>query len=399
MNDVGIVHLRKTKARRIQDGHPWIFSNEVASVDGSPSAGDLVSAHLAGGTFLGRGFDHPHSLIAVRLLTRKPDEEVGAPFFRRRLGQALQVRERLLPGAKMYRMVHGEGDFLPGLVVDRYGEYLVLQAFSAGMDRQRETLGDLLQDLVSPAGIVERSDSPLRELEGLSPRRGMLRGSEPGPVETEENGVCLAVDLLAGQKTGGFLDQRDNRALVRRHAAGTRVLDAFCHDGWFGLQAAAGGASEILAVDINADCLNRAEGNARRNELAGRWQSRRGDAVQVIRRLRAEKRRFDLIILDPPSFARSRKHVPQARKAYRELHREALRVLEPGGLLATSSCSHHIREDTFFETVVQAAREAGRRLQWVAKGMQSPDHPVLVDVPETGYLKFGLFRDAGTEPS
>jgi 23S rRNA (cytosine1962-C5)-methyltransferase len=394
MNEAGIVHLRKTRAARVQHGHPWIFSNEVASVDGDAGPGDLVEVRLAGGEFLGRGFYHPHSLIAVRLLTRDPAEAVDDALFRGRLERALRYRERLLPGASAYRMVHGEGDFLPGLVVDRYADHLVLQVFSAGMDHRRESIVTLLEELVSPVAIVERSDSPLRALEGLPARVGMLRGEEPGPVAIEEDGLKLEVDLLGGQKTGAFLDQRENRRLVRRHAEGARVLDAFCHDGWFGLQAAAGGAAQVLAVDVNADCLDRAQRNAERNGFSSRHEVRRGDGVEVLQRLRKEKRRFDLVILDPPSFTRSRKHVPQARRAYRELHREALRLLDPGGMLATSSCSHHIREDTFFETVIQASHETGRPLQWVARGMQSPDHPVLLDVPETGYLKFGLFRCA-----
>ncbi len=392
MSEAGTVHLRKTRAPRVRQGHPWIFSNEVASLDGDAGPGEVVEVRLAGGGFLGRGFYHPHSLIAVRLLTRDPAEAVDDAFFRLRLERALRYRERLLPKVSAYRMVHGEGDFLPGLVVDRYADHLVLQAFSAGMDHRRESLAALLEELVSPVAIVERSDSPLRALEGLPPRVGMLRGEEPGPVPIEEDGVKLEVDLLAGQKTGAFLDQRENRRLVRRHAEGARVLDVFCHDGWFGLQAAAGGAAKVLAVDANADCLARAQGNAKRNGFSSRHEVRHGDGVEVLQRLRKERRRFDLVILDPPSFTRNRKHVPQARRAYRELHREALRLLEPGGMLATSCCSHHIREDTFFETVIQASHETGRPLQWVARGMQSPDHPVLLDVPETGYLKFGLFR-------
>jgi 23S rRNA (cytosine1962-C5)-methyltransferase len=401
MSESRTVHLRKTRAPRVRQGHPWIFSNEVASVDGDAGPGEVVEVRLVGGEFLGRGFYHPHSLIAVRLLTRDPAEAVDDAFFRRRLESALRYRERLLPEVSAYRMVHGEGDFLPGLVVDRYADHLVLQAFSAGMDHRRESLAALLEELVSPVAIVERSDSPLRALEGLPSRVGMLRGGEPGPVPIEEDGVKLEVDLLAGQKTGAFLDQRENRRLVRRYAEGARVLDVFCHDGWFGLQAAAGGAAEVLAVDASADCLARAQDNAKRNGFSSRHEVRQGDGVEVLQRLRKERRRFDLVILDPPSFTRSRKHVPQARRAYRELHREALRLLDPGGMLATSCCSHHIREDTFFETVIQASHETGRPLQWVARGMQSPDHPVLLDVPETGYLKFGLFRcsAAGGRPS
>jgi 23S rRNA (cytosine1962-C5)-methyltransferase len=395
MNQAGTVHLRKTRAPRVQHGHPWVFSNEVASVDGHPEAGDVVTVALAGGEFLGRGFYHPNSLIAVRILTRDPEEEVDSELFRRRLSQALAYRRQILPEASSYRLVHGEGDFLPGLVVDCYGPHLVLQAFSAGMDRRRDDLAGLLEELLSARSIAERSDSPLRDLEGLPRRSGMLRGEAPGPVTVDEDGVHMQMDLLGGQKTGAFLDQRENRRLIRRHARDRRVLDVYCHDGGFGLQAAAGGAQSVLAVDVSEDSLGRAMANAETNGFQERLQVRRGDGVAMLRKLHAEQQRFDLVILDPPSFTRSRKHVPQARRAYRELHRAALAVLEAGGMLATASCSHHIREDTFFETVVQASHESGRQLQWVARGMQSPDHPVLLDVPETSYLKFGLFRCAG----
>jgi 23S rRNA (cytosine1962-C5)-methyltransferase len=390
--DTGTVHLRKTRARRVQEGHPWVFSNEIASVDGEPGAGDLVTVLLAGGQFLGRGFYHPHSLIAVRILTRRQSEPADDDLLRTRLQAAVDHRQRLMPGSVVHRLVHGEGDFLPGLVVDRYGDVLVLQAFSAGMERRRETLAAILREKLSPRAIVERGDSPLRKLEGLPMRNGMLHGGEPGPVEVEDEGLRLVVDVLSGQKTGAFLDQRQNRRLVRRHAAGLRVLDLFCHDGWFSLHAAAGEAAEVLGVDIAADCLQRAEANAARNGFSERCSFRRGDGRDLLRTLRSEGRRFDLVVLDPPSFTRTRKQVPVARRAYRDLHRAALGVLEPGGLLATASCSHHIREDTFFEAVHRAAVEAGRTLRWVARGMQSPDHPVLVGVPETGYLKFGLFQ-------
>jgi 23S rRNA (cytosine1962-C5)-methyltransferase len=214
-------------------------------------------------------------------------------------------------------------------------------------------------------------------------------------VEVEEDGIRLRVDLLAGHKTGAFLDQRENRRLVRRFAAGRRALDVYSHDGGFGLQAAAGGAPHVLAVDASADALARATANAAANGLEDRFEVRQGDGLEVLRQLAAEGARFDLVVLDPPSFTRSRKQVPQAKRAYRDLHRAALEVLGDGGLLATASCSHHIREDTFLETVLRASHESGRPLAWVARGMQSPDHPVLLDVPETGYLKFALLRCTG----
>ena len=390
MSQAGTVRLRKTKARRVQAGHPWIFSNEIATVEGGPQAGEIVSVYLAGGEPLGRGFYHPHSLIAVRLLTRDLGEPVGEALFSRRLTAALDYRSHLYPGSSVYRLVHGEGDFLPGLVVDRYGDCLVLQFYSAGMDRLRDCLVAALVELLEPRAIVERSDSPLRELEGLEPRSGVLHGEEPGPLEVEEEGVRLGVDVMAGQKTGAFLDQRENRLSVRRVARGARVVDAFCHEGWFALQAAAGGASEVLGLDVSPASLARAKDNAARNDLGSRVRFEAVDAMDRLRSLPASG--SDLVVLDPPSFARTRKHVPQARRAYRKLHRAALRLIREGGFLATSCCSHHVREDTFFDTVARAAQDSDRRLRWIARGAQPPDHPVLVGVPETAYLKFGLFQ-------
>jgi 23S rRNA (cytosine1962-C5)-methyltransferase len=392
LSESGTVTLRKTEARRLVDGHPWVFSNEVAAVEGAPAAGDLVTVLRTGGKFLGRGFYHPHSLIAVRLLSLDPGERVDGALFYRRLTAAREYRERIYPRASACRVVHGEGDFLPGLVVDRYADCLVLQTFSAGMDRLRDELAGMLQDLFAARAVVERDESPLRDLEELPRRTGVLRGAVDGPVEVDEAGVRMQVDLLAGQKTGGFLDQRDNRAVVRRLAGGARALDVYCGDGAFSLQAAAGGAVEVLGIDASASAIERARANAARNRLDDRCAFREAGALPALRAMRAERQAYDLVILDPPSFTRARKQVPQARRAYGELHREAMRLLRRGGLLATASCSHHIQEDTFLQIVTRSAREMGRRLRWVHRGDQAPDHPVLPEVPETRYLKFGLFQ-------
>jgi 23S rRNA (cytosine1962-C5)-methyltransferase len=392
MTDAGIVTLRKTEARRVALGHPWVFSNEIATVQGAPSAGDPVVVLRSGGRFLGRGYYHPHSLIAVRLLTLDADEPLDDALLSRRLAAAIAMRETLYPGASACRLVHGEGDFLPGLVVDRFADCLAVQTFSAGMDRRLQSIVDRLVELLSPRAVVERNESPLRDLEELPRRSGLLRGELSAPVEIEEAGVRFAVDLLGGQKTGGFLDQRENRALVRRFARGARVLDAYCHDGGFALQALAGGAVEALGIDASGDAIARARENAALNGFAERCEFRQADVVQTLSAMRPERNGFDLVILDPPSFTRSKKQVPQAKMGYLHLHREALRLVKRGGLLATASCSHHIREDTFIDVVVRASHEMNRRLRWVARGSQSPDHPILPEVAETQYLKFALFQ-------
>ena len=392
LTESGVVTLSKTEARRLRDGHPWVFGNEVASVEGAPGAGDLVTVLRAGGKFLGRGFYHPHSLIRVRLLTLEANEAVDEALFSRRLTTARDYRERLYPGASAVRLVHGEADFLPGLVVDRYADCLSLQTFSAGMDRHREAIAALLAELTGSTAVVERNESHLRDLEELPRRTGMLLGTLDGPLEIEDEGLRLQVDVLAGQKTGAFLDQRENRRIVRRHAKGMKVLDVYCNEGWFALHAAAGGAAEVLGIDRSAEAVERATANAARNEMGERCRFLAGDALQTMDSMRGDRLSFDLVILDPPSFTRSRKQVAQARRGYREIHREALRLLKRGGMLATASCSHHIHEAAFLEVVVRTAREMGRRLRWVARGGQAPDHPVLPEVPETQYLKFALFQ-------
>jgi 23S rRNA (cytosine1962-C5)-methyltransferase len=382
------VVLRTKEERRILAGHPWVYSNEIQEVRGAPVAGDVVELLSAGGLSLGVGFYHPHSLIAYRHLA--PDiREIGPAFFARRLADALSLRTLLFPGSDAYRLVHGESDFLPGLVVDRFGTVLSVQAFSAGIDRRLGEISDALQDLLAPAAIVERNESALRTLEELPMRKGFLRGSESA-AEFTENGIRYAVDALEGQKTGFYLDQRMNRARVRTFARDRSVLDCFCNDGGFSLNAAAGGAASVLGLDSSADAVARASRNADRNNFST-CRFEQADVFTRLPVLAGEGHAFDIVILDPPSFTRSRKSVPMAKKGYRELHRDALKVLARGGLLVTSSCSHHILPETFLTIVDESCREAGRPAQLLEWAGAAPDHPVLPGVPETRYLKFGVF--------
>jgi 23S rRNA (cytosine1962-C5)-methyltransferase len=378
------VVLKPREDRRIREGHPWVFSNELASHARAVQPGGLVRVRAASGDLLGIGFYHPGSLIAVRLLART-DTAVDLDFLRRRLTQALDIRRRLFGAGTVYRLVHGESDLLPGLVVDRYGPYLSVQTFSAGMDRILPNLCDVLEELLTPAGIVERNASPLRTLEQLPPREGLLRGGVE-PVVIEEEGVRFTVDLLQGQKTGFFLDQRENRIAARRYARGARVLDCFCNDGGFALHAALHGATSVVGVDVSADAVARAAANAGLNG-ARNVHIEQADVFDYLRSAEAAGARFDLVILDPPSFTKSRKTVPAARKGYRELNQRAMRLLPPGGVLITASCSHHIQSDTFLDTVRAAGMRANRGLRLLDWRGAAPDHPVLPGVPETAYLK------------
>jgi 23S rRNA (cytosine1962-C5)-methyltransferase len=381
--------LKKKEDRRIVAGHQWVFSNEIQEIRGGPGLGEVAELLTAGGRSLGVGFYNPHSLIALRLLSRTivPIDEA---FFHRRLEQALRLREVLYPGADAYRLVHGESDFLPGLIVDRFRDTLVIQALSYGMDVRLPIICDVLESLCHPLCIVERNESPLRALESLPDRRGTLRGSAH-TVEIEEHGLRYSFNPLEGQKTGFFLDQRENRILIRRFSPRAAVLDCFCNDGGFALNAARGGATSVLGLDSSEDAVRRATTNARLNGL-DQVRFERADVFERLSQLKEEASEFDLVILDPPSFTKSRKNVQSAKRGYRELHGGALRVLRKGGILVSASCSHHIEPDVFAEVIDQSARHAGRSLQLLEWRGAAPDHPVLPSLPETRYLKLGIYR-------
>lgn len=381
--------LRKKEDHRITAGHPWVFSNEIETIEGGPGPGDVVEVQNAGGRTLGVGFYQPHSLIAVRLLSSHI-EAIDPPFLRNRIARALRLREQIYHDSSVYRLVHGESDFLPGLVIDRFQNVCVIQTFSFGMDARQNVICDALEELLHPRSIVERNESPLRALESLPERRGTLRG-EAGPVEIEEHGIRYSLHPLEGQKTGFFLDQRENRLLAQRYSRGARVLDCFCNDGGFALNAARGGATAVLAIDASEEETRRGERNAHLNGITT-VTFETNDVFTRLRSLREKDERFDLIILDPPSFTRSRKNVPAAKRGYRELHEGALRLLRPDGLLITSSCSHHIEPETFMQVIQDAAFRCGRSLQTLDWRGAGPDHPTLPAVPETRYLKLGVFR-------
>lgn len=381
--------LRKNEEHRIIGGHPWVFSNEIREMLGSPVNGDIVELLTAGGLSLGIGLYNPHSLIAFRHLSQII-EEVDTEFFRNRIAQALELRQRLYPDSGAYRLVHGEGDFLPGLIIDRFNEYCVVQTHSHGMDLRLPMICDALESLLAPKGIVERNESPMRTLEQLPLEKGVLRG-ETGKTTISLDGLLYNVDVLEGQKTGFFLDQRENRVAIMRFSRNAAVLDCFCNDGGFSLSAARGGAAAVTGLDSSEEAITNATENARLNGLSG-VQFEQADIFETLPKLAQKEAMFDLVVLDPPSFTRSRKNVQTAKKGYKELHTGAFRLLKKGGTLATASCSHHIEPEVFLSIVDETARKAGRRIQLLEWHGAGPDHPTLPSVPETRYLKFGIFR-------
>ena len=383
--------LRKNQDRRVRGGHPWVFSNEVAEVRGAPADGDLVEVLDFRGAFLGRAYYNRRSLICARLLTRGRDP-VDAAFFTRRLERALKLRESVYPGAQAVRLVYGESDQLPGLVVDRFGDVLAVQVLTLGMEVRADMVREALAQVFRPRGVMRMADSALRALEGLPLERGVWWGEVPERILVDIDGFSIEVDLYAGQKTGLYLDQRENRRRAGARAAGQRVLDLFCYQGEWSLHAARAGATAVLAVDSSAPALAAAKRNAERNGLADRISFRQGDCFDIVRELERAGERFGLVLLDPPALIKSRAALAAGARAYREINPAAMGLLAEGGTLVTSSCSHHLEDPLFRQVLIEAARAAKRPfrvLDWTA---EAPDHPQLLAVPETHYLKCAVLQ-------
>ncbi len=386
------MHTAKLKPRehhRILEGHLWVFRNEL-SVTPDAAAGEVVHVLSFDERPLGIGFYHPTSRIAIRM-AGGVGETVDVEYFERRFRRAQELRNTLLPAEEAYRVVFGEADFLSGLIVDRFADTLVVQMFSAGMDVRRHEICEALRRVLpTTTGIVERNSMPTRVKEGLELRDGLLWGTVPDRIPFRENGLRLEVDVVGGQKTGYFLDQKLNRSWVGARAAGMRVLDAFCNVGGFALCAAKGGATKVLGVDSSAHAIEHAKHHAHINELQN-VEFQTGNVFDVLRDHASEGRTWDMIILDPPSFAKTRSALPGARSGYSELNRAALKLLEPGGLLVSASCTQLIPEHELLDIVYREAARLRKPLRLVHRGNQAPDHPVLLAMPETAYLKFLVF--------
>ncbi|MBC7962878.1 MAG: class I SAM-dependent rRNA methyltransferase [Steroidobacteraceae bacterium] len=381
------ITLNKNEDRRIKSGHPWVFSNEIREVTGERTAGIAAELYDASGGLIGVGHYNPHSLIAFRLVSRKREDIDSVAFFEQRIAAALAHRKALYPTMGTFRAVYGESDFMPGLVVDKYADCLSLQLLSAGMDSRREQIVEALKRLLAPTGILARNDVGVRSLEGLAEKIELLQGEIPETVEMEENGLRFTVNLRAGQKTGGFLDQKQNHLLLREICAGKSVLDCFCYTGSWGVHAASFGARSALGIDISAKAVVQAAGNARLNKVLDRVRFEECDAFERLRSLQQEGQRFDVVVMDPPAFVKSRKNIAEATKGYLTINRRALELLQPGGYLITCSCSYHMGREAFRDMLVQAARLAKREVRLVQTCSQAPDHPVLLSFPESEYLK------------
>ncbi len=378
--------LINTKGRRrVEGGHPWVFASDIVNADQEIEPGDIVDVYAEGSRFLGRGYYNPKSQISLRMLTRS-DEPIDGSFIRTRVRQAVDLRARL-GVLHACRLINAESDFLPALIVDKFHDVLVMQTLSLGMEKLKPLIADALMELPGVKGIYERNDVPVRDLEGLEQYKGVLRGSFETQVVIEENGIKLAVDIHNGQKTGYFLDQRENRAAIAPFVKGAKVLDCFCHIGSFSLHAARYGAMDVTGVDISEEAVSRAAILAKLNGFEGRCRFVAANAFDHLRALQAEKEQYDTIILDPPAFAKNRDAVKSAARGYKDINLRAMKLLKPGGFLVTCSCSHHMTLPLFLEMMNSAALDAGKVIRVIETRGQAKDHPHLMAAPETDYLK------------
>jgi len=383
-----VVTLLPGGHRRAEGGHPWIYSNEVqmdAAAKALP-AGSLVTVKRADGRPLGVAMFNPHTLLAARLLDRDAARPIGRRFLLRRLERALKLREQLYR-TPYYRLVHAEADGLPGLVIDRFGSVIVVQSNAAGMEALQPLLVEALTALLKPDAIVLRNDSPARTLEGLTQEVRVALGAIDAPVIIEENGALFGADVLAGQKTGWFFDQRDNRAFVGGLARGARVVDLYCYSGGFAVAAARGGAASVLGIDRSEGALALAAAAAERNGMGDVCEFRRAEVFAEAASLGSAGERFDVVIADPPAFARSRRDVPAALRGYRKLARLAASLTAPGGIVFLASCSHNVAPTDFAEAARRGFADAGRVGRVLREAGAGPDHPVHMALPESAYLK------------
>ena len=392
-----VVTLKKGAGRTLKEGGPWIYDNEIESIMGSFTDGDIVLVHDFDGYPMGRGFINRNSKLTVRMMTRNRDTEVDESFIRMRVKNAWEYRKKVMDDISSCRVIFGEADFLPGLVVDKFADVLVVESLALGIDRFKEMIVDILKELMEADGIhirgvYERSDAKVREQEGMERYKGFIGAPFDTKVEIVENGVRYYVDVKDGQKTGFFLDQKYNRRAAAKLCKGARVLDCFTHTGSFALNAGMAGAEHVTGVDASELGVAQARENAALNGLEDRVEFICEDVFDLLPRLEKQGEKFDVVILDPPAFTKSRSSIKKAVKGYREINLRGMKLVKDGGYLATCSCSHFMDYELFTQTIGQAARNVHKRLRQVEFRTQSPDHPILWGAGDSYYLKFYIFQ-------
>ena len=392
-----VVTLRKGAGRTLKQGGPWIYDNEIESIMGSFEDGDIVLVHDFDGYPLGRGFINRNSKLTVRMMTRNRDTEVNEDFIHMRVQNAWEYRKKVMDDISSCRVIFGEADFLPGIVVDKFADVLVVESLALGIDRFKVMIVDILKELMEKDGIhirgvYERSDAKVREQEGMERRKGFIGEPFDTKVEIAENGVRYYVDVKDGQKTGFFLDQKYNRRAVAKLCKGARVLDCFTHTGSFALNAGIAGAAHVTGVDASELGVAQARENAALNGLEDRVEFICEDVFDLLPRLEKQGEKYDVVILDPPAFTKSRSSIKKAVKGYREINLRGMKLVKDGGYLATCSCSHFMDQELFTKTIGQAAQNVHKRLRQVEFRTQAPDHPILWGAGDSYYLKFYIFQ-------
>ncbi len=380
------IRLKKNEEKRILAGHLWIFSNEIEDFPSHIEPGAIVDAEDYRGSFIGRGYFNPRSLISVRILTREK-EEIDTAFFKKKIQFAYGYRKEIFPSEKSYRIVYSEGDFLPGLIIDKYDNSLVIQSLTAGIEKQLDIISNVLKEIFNPEVIIARNDVSIRELEGLKPEIRTLYGKLPDNLIIERNGIKFSVDIISGQKTGFFFDQCENYLKLKDIVTNKDVLDGFCYIGGWSLHAARYGAKSVIGIDSSEKAISLAKENASINGFADKCSFEAAEVFDRLRGLNKEGKKFDIIILDPPAFVKSRARIRQAIKGYKEINLQAMKLLKQGGYLITCSCSHHLSQEIFLDLLNDAASDAKKTARLIEVRTQARDHPILLSVKETGYLK------------
>jgi 23S rRNA (cytosine1962-C5)-methyltransferase len=380
------VFLKKKIAPRIANGHPWIFGNEVDHIAGPVAPGDIVDVYYADQKFAGRGYVNPRSQIMVRLLTRK-QEEINEQFFYQRIANAWQYRQKL-GYTENCRLIFGEADDMPALIIDKFNDHFVIQTLSLGMDLWKPAIVHALQSIFNPKGIYERNDVPVRELEGLAQQKGFLSAPFDPNIIIQENGLKFHVDIENGQKTGYFLDQQDNRRAIQHIVNGAEVLGAFTYTGTFEIHAAHYGAKSVLGLDISEQAVAQANRNAALNGLENTCRFEAMNAFDVLKQWGKDGRTYDVVMLDPPAFTKSRENIQKAITGYKEINLRGMKLIRNGGFLVTSSCTNLVQPDLFLQTIEMAAKDARKRIRQVTFQAQASDHPIIWGMENTNYLKF-----------
>lgn len=379
--------LRKKISDRVVNGHPWIFANELGDHEGSYEAGDMVEVYSSNGSFVGKGYVNDASQIRIRLVSRDRNELIDDQFFLRRIREAWEYRKQL-GYVENCRLIFGEADSLPALVIDKFNDYLVIQTLALGIDRWKPAIVAALEEIFHPKGIYERNDVPVRELEGLPQQKGFLSAPFDTNIIINENGLKFHVDIENGQKTGYFLDQQDNRRAIQQVVKDADVLEAFCYTGTFSMHAAHYGAKKVLGLDISEKAVETARNNAILNGFDDICKFEAVNAFDVLKQWVKEGKRYDTVMLDPPAFTKSRENIQKAITGYKEINLRGMKLVKPGGFLVTASCTNLVPPDLFLKTIEMAAKDARRRLRQVTYQTQASDHPILWHVPTTQYLKF-----------